>query len=225
MPVGENNHSSDPSADAALDAYRESVRGLLDQQAREILRQLNSGDVERLHNLQRSDPLRVRQFFDTALRSAFGGVIVSTTDTPATQAAHFIGPEEPEQPMPEAAEPLDPLEQSVTDDLISPSEFARLVSVRSTETIRQHVKDGHLIGWRTGPSRFVLPRSQLDGANRYIPHLAEIGAYFDDPAVTWAWLNRRNINTQYERPLERLRDGDIEQVRDAAAMYREGAFT
>lgn len=128
-----------------------------------------------------------------------------------------------EQPLPDL--PTPPPTERAEDGMVSTKDFAEAYGVASSETVRNHLKRGLLIGWTVGLRNKRLPLRQLDDEGRAIPQLPEVLDHFGSPISAWFWLTRPNRNTSGQLPLEVLRAGHIDEVLAAAAMYSEGAFT
>lgn len=227
----QNSLSPGPAATAA---HRRQLCKLMAHRTKSFVSTIDDATLERIFRIQQADPGRTDAALEAAIRAAFSTLGAFSGNGQRADADRLerdadlgepIGPDAPEAPLRDGLPADSARHRSVTDDLISSTEFTRLLGLNSSETVRNHIKSGDLIGWRLGKRNFVLPRSQLDSANRYIPHLARINAYFSEPSITWAWLNRPNRNTAGTRPLERLRSGHDKEVERAAAMYRDGTFT
>lgn len=219
---------------AAIAAHRHQLGELLARRTKSFVSAIDDTTLERVFRMEQANPGCTDDALEAAIRAAFstlgalsdnGQRADADRSEPHAGWGEPIGPDAPEVPLRDGLPTDSARQRSVTDDLVSSTEFTRLLGLNSPETVRNHIKSGDLIGWRLGKRNFVLPRSQLDSANRYIPYLGRINAYFSEPSITWAWLNRPNRNTAGTRPLERLRSGHDKEVERAAAMYRDGAFT
>lgn len=226
-------HSVTPEA-AATAAHRRQLSELMANRTKSFVSEIDDATLERIFRIQQANPGRTDNALEAAIRAAFSTLEAFSNNgqradadrlEPHADLGEPVGPDEPEVPLRDGLPADSARQKSVTNDLVSSTEFTRILGLNSSETVRNHIKSGDLIGWRVGKRNFVLPRSQLDGANRYIPHLARVNTYFSEPSITWAWLNRPNRNTAGKRPLDRLRTGHDSEVERAAAMYRDGAFT
>lgn len=152
--------------------------------------------------------------------------VYDITDAADTEAVDVVGPEAPAAPLPD--EPLlSAPDEEADDELVSPPECARRIGRKTGQTVRNNIDAGHVIGWRSGSSHWVVPMAQFGPAPeyRFIPGLRDLLRYFETPAEAWRWMKRPNRRLDHETPLACLHAGRIDEVRRAAAQYDDGAFT
>ena len=125
---------------------------------------------------------------------------------------------EAERRLAERTQPGEP-ENVVTSD-----EFAKMTGLKSRQTVHEWLKKGRIVGWQGATRRFVFPVEQLDDRKRPLQGLDRVQHWFADGYVAWVWLTTPLAALDGARPLDRLRDGDIDMVEAAAKGYAHGDF-
>lgn len=94
--------------------------------------------------------------------------------------------------------------------IAGPGEIERDYGIRRS-TLHDWQKRGAVIGLLKGERKHVFPLAQfIDG--RPIEGMAQIRKIIKDPRVAWLWLIKRHPGTGRRPPLDRLKEGRIEEV-------------
>lgn len=106
----------------------------------------------------------------------------------------------------------------VESDLAAAGEVVNLLNI-SRSTLDNWRRASKVIALRKGLRNFLYPLRQFEHC-RPLTGLDRVAALFASPEDAWEWLVAPNRMTDGEPPIEKLRDGKFQMVRNAA----EGAL-
>ena len=90
----------------------------------------------------------------------------------------------------------------------------------SRTTVYSWVERNTLIAWRSTKRRLNIPAGQIVGPGRVVPGLADVVKVVGDPELAWAFLSQEwPFDKATVLPIERLREGRLEEVLSAAAGF------
>jgi len=99
-------------------------------------------------------------------------------------------------------------------EVVGPSELERRYGV-SRSTLHDWHRRGAVIGLLAGQRKHVFPLAQfIDG--RPIEGLTDVLAAVGSPRTAWLWLVETHPSLRGRRPLDRLRESDVDTVVDLA---------
>ena len=110
------------------------------------------------------------------------------------------------------------------EDYAGAREIAELVGI-SRQAVHARRERGTLIGFFHGRRDALYPREQFDEHGRVVPGVGEVLATFGgDGWQAWSWLTRPCPALDDARPLDRLRQGRVDEVVAAAHGELQGDF-
>ena len=107
------------------------------------------------------------------------------------------------------------------DGVCTAEQFARISDLEPKD-VEQRRNQGQLLGFRISPSDWAYPIWQT-GPDGLLPGLSSVMAEEPDESA-WGWMAfflAPNVWLDGARPLDVLRQGDIERVRNAARLIGE----
>lgn len=104
---------------------------------------------------------------------------------------------------------------------LTASEVAKLLGI-TRQAVNQRRQAGRLLGLSLGRHGYAYPIWQLDGRG-VIPGFEETLATLEghDPWMQAQFFLSRSLRLENQAPLDALKQGDVEGVREAAAAYGE----
>ena len=110
------------------------------------------------------------------------------------------------------------------EEMLTTVALAARMHLKSSQSIRNRLHKGALVGWQGAGGGFVYPARQLDERGRPIAGLDQVLSLFDDPCSAWFWLTTEKPSCNNEEPLTLLRRGDFDLVIAAARGDLQGDF-
>jgi len=121
---------------------------------------------------------------------------------------------------------LDALTRKVhVEGLIGSEEVARRIGVKTRQSVHQRLKKGQLIGFDGAKRGAMFPEGQFDERGRTLPGIVEVRELMPDGYTAWMWLTTPLAVLGDAIPIDRLREGAVEEVVLAARGEAQGDFT
>lgn len=105
---------------------------------------------------------------------------------------------------------------------VSATEIGQMLGGISPQAVNKRRKAGRLLGLPVGENRYRYPVWQVE-AGRVLPGFEEVLAVFgvEDPWMRAAFFLGGNTRLGGKRPLDELKESNVETVKDAARSYGE----
>lgn len=110
------------------------------------------------------------------------------------------------------------------EEVLTTDALAARMRLKSSQSIRNRLHRGGLVGWQGAGGAFVYPARQLDERGQPVAGLDQVLALFDDAYSAWFWLTTEKPSCDNEEPLTLLRRGDSDPVIAAARGDMQGDF-
>lgn len=110
------------------------------------------------------------------------------------------------------------------EQLLSSSELAARVGLKTRQSVHDWRKKGRIVGWEGAKRGYVFPEGQLDRHDRPLNGIERIVPHFSDGFVAWTWLTTPRPSLNGAKPIVLLRKGEGDQVAAAAAGDAQGDF-
>lgn len=103
--------------------------------------------------------------------------------------------------------------------IIGAADAAARLKVSRT-TVYDWVKKGTILGWALTKRGLAIPAEQILGPGKVAPGIAAVVEIVGDPELAWAFLSQDwPFADGIQRPIERLKAGDVAAVLDAAPGF------
>lgn len=124
-----------------------------------------------------------------------------------------------DEPIPDRLIPF-VVDRELKDTLTIADAAARLNVTRPT--IYDWVDKGKLLAWPSQKRGLVIPAEQILGPRKVVTGLADVLRIIDDPQVAWIFLTQETaFEEEVMRPIDRLKQGEVRDVVETAAVYGE----
>lgn len=104
-------------------------------------------------------------------------------------------------------------------DMLGVSEAAERLQISRT-TVYDWVEKKILLGWKSTKRGLTIPAEQILGPGKVVPGMAQVVEIIGDPELAWAFLSQEwPFADKAERPLQKLKAGNVEEVVSAAPTF------
>ena len=121
------------------------------------------------------------------------------------------------QEVPEQLRPF--VDRGGAEQILGVTDAAARLGISRT-TAHHWAERNTLIAWRSTKRGLNIPAEQIVGPGRVVPGLADVVKVVGDPELAWAFLSQEwPFDDATARPIERLREGRLEEVLSAAVGF------
>ena len=109
-------------------------------------------------------------------------------------------------------------------EFLTSDQMARRLGLKTRQSVLDRMRAGRLVGWQGERRGYVFPAEQVASGSRLTQGLEQIRERFDTGEAAWWWLTTPCPGLNGKRPMDCLRQGQVDDVVFALEGYLQGTF-